>query len=141
MASISQENSEYWVILNISPLLQHYKRLPSSIAHTGRSSRYLSPQLFLSVQMNFTQHTATKLKTPNHMISALGDNLLLCVQVCKREAIKQGVVTCVSRVEVFVTRIKTESSDQSPFGGLIKGSRSVTSELLKINNQECAAAI
>ena len=35
----------------------------------------------------------------------------------------QGVVTCMSRVEAFATGIKTESSDQSPLGGPIKGSR------------------
>ena len=35
----------------------------------------------------------------------------------------QGVVTYMSRVEAFATGIKIESSDQSPFGGLIKGSR------------------
>ena len=37
----------------------------------------------------------------------------------------QGVVTYMSHVHVkaFVTGIKIESSDQSPFGGLIKGSR------------------
>ena len=35
----------------------------------------------------------------------------------------QGVVTYMSRVEAFATGIKTESSDQSPFGGPIKGSR------------------
>ena len=68
----------------------------------------------------------------------------------------------MSRVEAFVTGIKTEplqaikvllggrSSNQSPFGGPIKRSKSfwgadqaikVTSKLLKINNQERAAAI
>ena len=36
---VSRGNSEYWVILKISPLLQLYKQLPSNIAHTGRSSR------------------------------------------------------------------------------------------------------
>ena len=35
----------------------------------------------------------------------------------------QGVVTYMSRVEAFATGIKTESSDQSPLGGPIKGSR------------------
>ena len=35
----------------------------------------------------------------------------------------QGVVTYMSRVEAFATGIKTESSDQSPLGGLIKESR------------------
>ena len=35
----------------------------------------------------------------------------------------QGVVTYMSRVEAFATAIKIESSDQSPFGGPIKGSR------------------
>ena len=34
----------------------------------------------------------------------------------------QGVVTYMSRVEAFATGIKTESSDQSPLGGPIKGS-------------------
>ena len=38
----------------------------------------------------------------------------------------QGVVTYMSHVEAFATGIKIESSDQSPFWGLIK----VTSELL-----------
>ena len=52
----------------------------------------------------------------------------------------QGVVTYMSCVEAFVTRIKIESSDQSPFGGADQGIK-VTSELLKINNQECRAAI
>ena len=41
---------------------------------------------------------------------------------------KQGVVTYMSHVEVFVTGIKIESSNQSPFGGLIKGCKA-TSEL------------
>ena len=36
--------------------------------------------------------------------------------------ISQGVVTYMSRVEVFATGIKIESSDQSPFERLIKGS-------------------
>ena len=35
----------------------------------------------------------------------------------------EGVVTYMSRVEAFVTGIKMESSDQSPFWGSIKGSR------------------
>ena len=43
----------------------------------------------------------------------------------------------MSRVEAFGTGIKIESSDQSPFGGWIK----VTCKLLKINNQECLAAV
>ena len=47
----------------------------------------------------------------------------------------QGVVTYMSRVEAFVTGIKIESSDQSPFGGANQGIK-VTSELLKINNQQ-----
>ena len=51
----------------------------------------------------------------------------------------QGVVTYMSRVEAFATGIKTESSNQSPLGG-DQGIK-VTSELLKINNQEHAAAI
>ena len=38
----------------------------------------------------------------------------------------------MSRVEAFVTEIKIESSNQSPFEGPIK----VTFELLKIDNQE-----
>ena len=37
--------------------------------------------------------------------------------------VTQGEVTSVSCVGVFATGIKIESSDQSPFGGLIKGSR------------------
>ena len=49
----------------------------------------------------------------------------------------QGVVTYMSRVEVFATRIKIESSDQNPFLGLIK----LTSELLKSMDQEHRAAI
>ena len=53
---------------------------------------------------------------------------------------KQGVVTYMSHVEVFVTGIKIESSDQSPFGGLIKGCKA-TSKLPKSSDQECAAAI
>ena len=78
--------------------------------------------------------------------------------------VSQGVVTYMSRVETFVTRIKIESSDQSPFWGLIKGlvprpwvqecesgvlrgslgSRlgiKVTSELLKSMDREHTAAI
>ena len=47
-----------------------------------------------------------------------------------------GVVTYMSR-EAFATGIKIESSDQSPFWGLIKG----TSKLLKSTDQERAAAI
>ena len=40
------------------------------------------------------------------------------------EALKcQGVVTYMSRVEALATRIKSESSDQNPFGVLIKASR------------------
>ena len=35
----------------------------------------------------------------------------------------QGVVTYMSHVEAFVTRIKIEPSDQSHFRGPIKGSR------------------
>ena len=35
----------------------------------------------------------------------------------------QGVVTSMSHVEAFMTGIKIESSNQSPFGGPIKGSR------------------
>ena len=35
----------------------------------------------------------------------------------------QGVVTYMSRVEAFATRIKIQSSDQSPFWEPIKGSR------------------
>ena len=35
----------------------------------------------------------------------------------------EGVVTYMSRVEAFATGIKIESSDQSPLGGPIKGSR------------------
>ena len=46
----------------------------------------------------------------------------------------------MSRVEAFATGIKTESSDQSPFGGADQGIK-VTSKLLRINNQERAAAI
>ena len=42
----------------------------------------------------------------------------------------QGVVTYMSRVEAFATRIKIESSDQNPFGGADQGIK-VTSELLK----------
>ena len=58
---------------------------------------------------------------------------VLCAYQC------QGVVTYMSHVEAFATGIKTESSDQSPFRGPIKGK--VTSELLKINNQERTAAM
>ena len=50
------------------------------------------------------------------------------------------LVTCMSRVEAFVTRIKIESSNQSPClraGQEIK----VTSELRKSKDQECMAAI
>ena len=43
----------------------------------------------------------------------------------------------MSRVKAFATGIKIESSDQSPFVGLIK----VTSELLKSRDQEHTAAI
>ena len=54
--------------------------------------------------------------------------------------LKQGVVTCMSCVEVFATGIKNESSDQSPFRGADQGIK-VTSELLKSTDQEHAAAI
>ena len=48
----------------------------------------------------------------------------------------------VSRVEAFVTGIKIESSDQSSFGELIKGSKDQNDlQTTKINNQEHAAAI
>ena len=52
----------------------------------------------------------------------------------------QGIVTYMSRVEAFASRIKTESSDQSPLWGADQGIK-VTSKLLKIINQERAAAI
>ena len=51
--------------------------------------------------------------------------------------LSQGVVNFISRVEAFVTGIKIESSDQSPFWELIK----VTSELRKSTNHERTAAI
>jgi len=34
---VCQGNSEYWVILKILPLLQLFKQLHSSIAHTDKS--------------------------------------------------------------------------------------------------------
>ena len=40
-----------------------------------------------------------------------------------KDLLGQRVVTFMSRVEVFATRIKIESSDQSLFCGLIKESR------------------
>ena len=48
----------------------------------------------------------------------------------------------MSRVEVFATEIKTESSDQKAFfgGGTNQGIK-VTSKLLKSMDQECTAAI
>ena len=49
----------------------------------------------------------------------------------------QGVVTSISHVEAFATGIKIESK---PFWGADQGIK-VTSELLKINNQECMAAM
>ena len=52
----------------------------------------------------------------------------------------QGVVTYMSHVEAFATRIKTESSDQSPFWGANQGIKE-TSELLKSMDQEHTAAI
>ena len=52
----------------------------------------------------------------------------------------QEVVTYMSHVEAFATGIKIEPSNQSPFGGADQGIK-VTSKLLKINNQERAAAI
>ena len=42
----------------------------------------------------------------------------------------QGVVTYMSRVEVFATGIKIESSDQSPSGRGANQGIKVTSELL-----------
>ena len=39
------------------------------------------------------------------------------------QILDQGIVTYISRVEAFATRVKIESSDQSPFVGLIKGTR------------------
>ena len=53
----------------------------------------------------------------------------------------QGVVTYMSRVEVFVTGIKIESSDQSPSGWAANQGIKVTSELLKSMDQEHAAAV
>ena len=49
----------------------------------------------------------------------------------------QGVVSYMSRVEVFVTGIKIESSDQSLFWELIK----ITSKLQKSKDQKRAAPI
>ena len=43
-------------------------------------------------------------------------------------------------VQAFVTRIKVELSDLKPFWWANRGIK-VTSELLKINNPECATAI
>ena len=49
--------------------------------------------------------------------------------------VHQGVVTFMSRVEVFATGFKIESGNQSPFGGANQGIK-VTSELLKIKNAQ-----
>ena len=46
----------------------------------------------------------------------------------------------MSHVEAFVTGIKIESSDQSPFWEADEGIK-VTSELLRSTGQECMAAI
>ena len=53
------------------------------------------------------------------------DLVVVCVAY---EILLQGVVTCMSCVKVFVTRIKIESRDQSPFLRADQGMK-VTSEL------------
>ena len=60
-----------------------------------------------------------------------------------RRFLEQGVVTYMSRVEVFATGKKSESNNQSPFGKGGGGNQGikVTSGLLKINNQEPVRAI
>ena len=65
------------------------------------------------------------------------DHSLLKLLIYNGSKAGQGVATYMSCVEAFATVIKIESSDQSPFGGPIE----VTSEMLRINNQECMAAM
>ena len=52
--------------------------------------------------------------------------------------ITQGLVTYISSVEVFVIRIKTVLSDQSPFSEAIKGQSHF--QTARINSQGYAAA-
>ena len=48
---------------------------------------------------------------------------LIVVYMYGRQSLLRATITCMSRVEVFATGIKIESSHQSPFWGPIKGWR------------------
>ena len=65
----------------------------------------------------------TKQEDYNTLMSIWFDRRIYQWQKVKHFYTFQGVVTYMSRVEAFATGIKTESSDQSPLGGLIKESR------------------